>query len=46
MPNLYELQTEMAYRQDRMRHSIRRHPRRRFRHTPSDQGRPSGDARA
>jgi hypothetical protein len=40
------MQSEMAYRQDRMRRSVHRHPRRRFRHTPAAASRGSSDTRA
>jgi hypothetical protein len=44
--SLFDMQSEMAYRQDRMRRSVRRQTRRRFRHVPPAASRSSGDARA
>jgi hypothetical protein len=44
--NVFEMQAEMAYRQDRLRNSIRRHPRRRYRHERDKAAPRSGDARA
>jgi hypothetical protein len=40
------MQSEIAYRQDRMRRSVRRQPRRRFRHTQPTTSRGSSDTRA
>ena len=42
----FELQAEMAYRQDRMRNSVRRHTRRRHRRQRNDEVFPSGDAQS
>ncbi len=44
--SLYEMQSEMAYRQDRMRRSVRRQPRRRHRHAPAAASPWSSDTRA
>jgi hypothetical protein len=46
--NMFEMQAEMAYRQERLRSSIQRRPRhqRRYRHDRAGTAHPGGDARA
>lgn len=46
MASMFELQAEMAYRQDRLRKSIRRNNRRRHRRQRSDEVFASGDAQS